>query len=253
MELRRYLTVLRRRLFLIIVAVVVALVWTVVTTPTVTTYTAQTTLYIGANSFGTDTNQDLNLSADRNAGLAQLVRTFGVMIDSAPTAERAIELSGIPRSVNGVIASTIAEPEFGTNLLRVQVTDFDPSVAQAASNAMADAFVAKISELEPGQPLGEGDVPSAPVQIFERAKFPTVPTSTDLVSKLLTAGLLTLIAAAGLVLAVEYLDVTVKTPNDAERLFGLPVLGVIPVLRLDAATTLQRRAASRSSTLEAVQ
>src|SRR5689334_16042226 len=99
MELRRYLAVLRRRALLIAIAVVVACAWTASTTPRTTTYTAQATLYIGANSFTADSSGDDNLSGDRAVGLAQLVRTFAVMIDSSPIAERAIEEGNLPRRV----------------------------------------------------------------------------------------------------------------------------------------------------------
>ena len=33
----------------------------------------------------------------------------------------------------------------------------------------------------------------------------------------------------GLVFLVEYLDNTIKTPEDIERYVGLPVLGIIPM------------------------
>ena len=43
------------------------------------------------------------------------------------------------------------------------------------------------------------------------------------------AGVLGIMLGIGLVFLVEYLDNTIKTPEDIERYVGLPVLGIIPM------------------------
>jgi capsular polysaccharide biosynthesis protein len=134
----------------------------------------------------------------------------------------------------------VAVPIKDTNILVIVVTDTDPAVAQALSIGLAEAFVTKISELEPGKPLGEGDLPTAPARIFERAKLPVAPQKESLLTGLIVAALLGLLLSGGAVLLVEYLDITVKTVDDAERRLGLPVLGVVPQLALDPSTTLRR-------------
>jgi len=37
-----------------------------------------------------------------------------------------------------------------------------------------------------------------------------------------------LVLAFGLAFGLEYLDTTVKTPDDVERYLGLPVIGIVP-------------------------
>jgi capsular polysaccharide biosynthesis protein len=240
MELRRYAAILRRHVLLIALTVAVAVGFTIVTADRSTTYTARTTLYIGANTFSDGTTFDPNLSGDQQNGLSRLIQTFSIMIRSEPIASDALERTGLPRSAGSVVGQTSAAPVTGTNILIIQVTDRDPAVAQQLSIGMAEAFVAKITQLEPGKKLGEGDLPSAPATIFERAKLPVVPEKASALSGVVIAGLLGLLLSAGTILLLEYLDVTVKSVEDAEQRLELPVLGVIPQLALDPSTTLRR-------------
>ncbi len=227
MELRRYLALLRRRWILIALTVVIALAvgWSI--TPRTDTYTARSKLYIGSRTIESDQN---DLSGDRALALDRLVVTFSVMIDSEPIAARAIELSGEDLSAEDLVAKTTTEAEPATQLLYIDVVDADPARAQALANGLADAFVEQVQDFEPGSAGGEGDVPVLPAYIFERAQLPTVPASSGLVKNLLLASLLGAGLAVAVTLLLDYLDISIRTPDDAERLIELPVLGVIPSL-----------------------
>ncbi len=239
MELRRYLAILRRRLLLIILTVAVAVGIAFASADRTMRYTAQTTLYIGANSFVNANTGDTNVSGDQLTGLARVIATFSVMIDSTPTASEAIDRTGVPRSAGQVVAETLTVPVKDTNILVIYVTDTDPAIAQALSTGLGEAFVDKISQLEPGKTPTEGDIPSAPARIFERAKLPVVPRQESLVGNLVVAALFGFVLSAGATLLFEYLDITVKSAEDAERRLELPVLGAIPHLALDPSTTLR--------------
>jgi succinoglycan biosynthesis transport protein ExoP len=66
------------------------------------------------------------------------------------------------------------------------------------------------------------------VRIVDRALAPGGPASPNLKQDLSSGLLLGLFAGLGLVLLLEYLDRTVKTADQLERLLGLPALAVIP-------------------------
>jgi len=228
LELRRYLALLRRRWLLIVLTVIVALAVGYQVTPRADRYTARSTLYIGSRTI--DTKQ-ADLSGDRALALDRLVVTFSVMIDSQPTAARAIDRTGVDTSPERLVSNTTTEPEPATQLLYIDVVDADPARAQALANGLADAFVEAVQDFEPGSVTGgEGDVPVLPAYIFERARLPTVPESSGLVTNLLFAVVLGAGLAVAVVLLLDYLDLSIRTPDDAERLIELPVLGVIPSL-----------------------
>jgi capsular polysaccharide biosynthesis protein len=227
-ELRRYVSILRRRVPLIAVTVVLAIAIAWVRTPKTAYYTANSTIYVGYRQF---TTAQGGLSSDVLSGVGRLTATFAQMIHSEPIATDAVERSGIQRSASAVVGATAVGAVEGTQLLRLQVTDQNPVVARDLANAISDAFVEKVQHFEPTAPAGEGTVPSLPAYVFEKAKLPTSPAPIGLARNVAVAGLFGLLATASVAFLLEYLDVTIKNPGDAERRLELPVLGVIPFQR----------------------
>ncbi len=68
------------------------------------------------------------------------------------------------------------------------------------------------------------------IKVVDRALVPGGPFTPNTRRNLMMALLLGLFVGVGLIFVVEYLDNTVKGPEDAEKLTGLPSLGVIPFL-----------------------
>jgi succinoglycan biosynthesis transport protein ExoP len=66
------------------------------------------------------------------------------------------------------------------------------------------------------------------VRVVDRALAPGGPSSPNLKQDLSSGMLFGLVFGVGLVLLLEYLDRTVKTADQVERLLGLPTLAVIP-------------------------
>lgn len=66
------------------------------------------------------------------------------------------------------------------------------------------------------------------VRVVDRALVPGGPSSPNLKQDLSSGLLLGLLCGVGLVLLLEYMDRTVKTSEQVERLLGLPTLAVIP-------------------------
>jgi len=84
-----------------------------------------------------------------------------------------------------------------------------PHVGQGAAMAIEDAIVLVEEATAPGAPI-------RPRQVWNLGLS-------------LVAGL---VFAFGLAFGVEYLDTTVKTPDDVERYLGLPVIGLVPAFQV---------------------
>jgi capsular exopolysaccharide synthesis family protein len=69
------------------------------------------------------------------------------------------------------------------------------------------------------------------VQLMDRAEVPGGPYAPNRQRALLTALLAGLTIALALAFGVEYLDDTVKTPDDVTRVLRLPLLGLVPGIR----------------------
>jgi capsular polysaccharide biosynthesis protein len=237
MELIRYLVVLRNRWKVLVAAVLVAMAAAWFLTPRQHLYRATSTLYVGSRKI--DLNNPNDVQYGQLATLDRFIQTFAQMIRSAPVAARAVERAGVPRSADSVVAATtthqVGQTSSGTGsgatqLLAIDVTDQDPVVARTLANAIADAFVEEVRNFEPTAPTNEGSIPALPAYVFEQARLPLTPQPTGLMTNLLVAALLGLLLGIGVVLLEDYLDITIRGLEDAERRLGLPVLGAVPDL-----------------------
>jgi capsular exopolysaccharide synthesis family protein len=69
------------------------------------------------------------------------------------------------------------------------------------------------------------------VRLVDRAEVPKTPFTPDTQANLLIAIVLGVALAIGTALGVDYLDDTIKTPDDVTRRLGLPFLGLVPTVR----------------------
>ena len=109
-------------------------------------------------------------------------------------------------------------------LLDMTVDDTDPNRAQSIAQVWAQQFIeehqADMAPLDPQDRIEIKllDKPLAGALFFPKTK-----------QYVLAAGVLGLIVGAVLAFVLEYLDDTLKTPEDVERFTSLPVVGSIPV------------------------
>ncbi len=71
------------------------------------------------------------------------------------------------------------------------------------------------------------------VQLQDRAEVPGAPFSPNTRREWFTAMMAGILVAFGLAFGIEYLDDTVKTPEDVSKRLGLPLLGLVPAIRGD--------------------
>ena len=69
------------------------------------------------------------------------------------------------------------------------------------------------------------------VRLMDRAVVPGAPYTPNVVRNLLLGSLVGVVLALGLVLAIDYLDDRIKTPEDITRRLKLPFLGLVPATK----------------------
>jgi capsular exopolysaccharide synthesis family protein len=75
-----------------------------------------------------------------------------------------------------------------------------------------------------------GGLKTSNISIIDKAEVPKGPVSPKKKKNLILAFLIGIFGGVGLCFLMEYVDNTVKGPEDVEKLAGLPSLGVIPYL-----------------------
>lgn len=197
-------------------------------TPRSSTYIATSRLYVGSRTIDLDpTSQDV--SGNRAAGLGFLANTFANMLQSRTVAEQAVALSGVPLTVEEADAAITAFAEPATALITVRVSDSDPAVAADLANGVADSFVDFLQAQESQLALPDDADAPAPVSVYEHAVLPTTPQPSNLFRNLVLATMFGILVAVGIVVLLEYLDLTIKSADDAQHRLQLPVLGAIPL------------------------
>ncbi len=96
---------------------------------------------------------------------------------------------------------------------------------------LLSTLVAKQNEIQVSSQLG--GLRTSNIKIVDRALVPGGPFTPNTKRNLMMALFLGLFGGLGLIFLVEFLDNTLKTPEEVEKLTGLPSLGVIPHLSAD--------------------
>lgn len=105
-----------------------------------------------------------------------------------------------------------------TRILTITVESINPQEAQDIANAMADKAVAYLPKLM------ETDAPN----IAERAIFPELPSSPNLIKNMLIGGVAGLFIALAFFTVIFLMDDTLQSAEEVEKTFGVMPLTVIP-------------------------
>jgi len=219
-ELRQYWDVLRKRWMIVMVLPLIAALASgaisfFVIQPV---YQASTTLIVGKKA--TESGQAATQMLDNSVLLAnqQLAKTYATIAQSRTVEQNVIKELNLPLTVEGLDSLISINPVKTTEILEIQVTNANSELAASIANTMAQEFSKAIIEIK--------KVDS--VSIVDTAVIPDKPIKPKKALNVLIALVVGLMASVGLVFLLEYLDNTVKTSSDVEKLLGIPVLGVIP-------------------------
>lgn len=180
-------------------------------------YESNTTLYVGKNidQNGVGAN-DLMLGS-------ALIADYHEIAKSKQVASQVIKELGLKYMSPGALAGRIGVTQRnGTRIIQISVSDTNPKMAMDIANKVAEVFKNKVIEI----------MQVENVQIIDEAELPRSPVSPDKKRNIIMGLVIGLAVGAGIVFLVEYLDNTVKTPEDVQKYLGLPVIGTIPVFQM---------------------
>ena len=214
-ELSGYLTMVRRWWWLLIAGAAIAGMAAFLVTRTITpAYQSSATLLVDLTQQpGTVVYNDI-LASER------LSKTYRELITQRPVLQGVLADGEFPDMTVVELRDKLdVSITRDTQLLKISVRDEDPAEAARLANAVASTFVAQQDELSVTRP--------GTVSIVESAEAPDSPVSPNLRLNILLAVVVGFILAGGLALLLEYLDDTVKSPDDVKTVAGLPVLGEV--------------------------
>lgn len=287
-ELRRYLWILRRWLWLVILLPVLSgAAAYVISIRSVPVYSASATLLVYRTPSGDITDYNAIVISER------LARTYSTMISRRPVLEAVVRRMGLDESADQLAKRVRVNLIQDTQLIQLTVEDPGPGRAAELANAIAEEFIhqntalqeARFAESLENIKLQIGDLsglmqgtqqqlevlredPKADaaeiarlesilagyrttyselvqtyekmrlsaaqsmdsVTLFELAQPPSAPIRPQPLNNMGLAVAAGLVVAIALAFLIEYLDDTIKTPEEVRDSLGLGTLGAIPSL-----------------------
>lgn len=177
-------------------------------------YTATVSVYVlSSSSSEQNTIQNSDLSASQ-----LIANDIAELANSDIVAERTAEelgmtsLAGYDISVN---SSTT------TRVIEISVESGEPQAAATVANKIAEVLSSVAQEV-----MGVESV-----NIVDEAKTPEAPSGPNRVMYTAVAFLAGLFLAVAIVVVMDMVNTRVRTPEEAEELLGVPVIGRIPKIK----------------------
>jgi capsular polysaccharide biosynthesis protein len=215
--MERFLSSLRKKMWIIATVVLVSSVFTCFYTAYVIqpVYQSNVKLYILHNQV--DGNQTLNYS-DIMAS-RELINDYKEIINSDSVINEVLKNLNISNITTEQFAKKIKISSVNnTSVMEISVSDSSPVDAKHFADELSQVFVDKVKDLTNDDTIS----------IVDYASLPDKPISPNIKLNTFLAGFLSLIVSISTIMALELLDDTIKTVDDVEKKYGLKVIGTVP-------------------------
>ncbi|MEG1559803.1 MAG: Wzz/FepE/Etk N-terminal domain-containing protein [Clostridia bacterium] len=210
LTLKDIIAILRNRIVLIIILPIVTMTVAAYLSfnVIVPTYVAQTSLYVLNTSNEQISSSDLTAGLQLIEDYREIAKSNSVVSGTARKLELP-DLKGYDIDVSSVNDSRV---------LRISVTGTDPTMTANVANELAAQFTERVMEI----------LKVDNVSVIDSADTPTIPFAPKKAQNILIAGLVGLVTAIAVSIAIDMLNTTVRTSDDIEEQLKLPVLARIP-------------------------
>lgn len=221
-SLQELFFILRKRLWMIILLIVIGIVAAGLVSFYVLKpeYQTFTTLMVGKPK---DYQVENKIEYNDLLLNQRLVHTYGVLVQSRDVSDKVIENLGLDMSFDTFSNKVSVNLVKDTEIIKIQVTDNDPVLATDIANETAAVFMDSVKKF----------MKVENVQVIDEAQVPKNPIKPRPMLNIAIAGVLGLMFGIFLVFLLEYLDNTIKTPKDVEKYLQLSVIGAIPKVKND--------------------
>ena len=204
-------------LLIILIFMVIGFIYSMVfITPEYQSSTTLVLAQIEGDSTGTTTESITTTDITLNS---KLISTYSELVKSKNVLSQVISNLGIDVKEENLRGNVTVSSVKNTELIKIVVTNENPSYAEKIANEIAKVFTKKVSEIY--------NINN--VHIVDEAEVATNPYNINHTKDIVIFAFIGLVIAAIYVLLANMLDTTIKTQEDIEKQFKLPVLANIPL------------------------
>ena len=150
---------------------------------------------------------------------SQLVSTYSELVKSKKVLRKVISNLNSDIDEEALRKKVVVDSVKDTELIRINVTNEDPVVAEKIANEIAKVFTENIAEL----------YSINNVHILDEAEVENEPSNVNHVKDIAIFTFLGIAVACTYILILNMFDTTVKSVEDIEKMLNLPVLVTIPM------------------------
>jgi len=150
---------------------------------------------------------------------AQLVSTYSELVKSKKVLRKVISNLNSDIDEETLRKKVVVDSVKDTELIRINVTNEDPVVAEKIANEIAKVFTENIAEL----------YSINNVHILDEAEVENEPSNVNHVKDIAIFTFMGIAVACTYILILNMFDTTVKSVEDIEKMLNLPVLVTIPM------------------------
>ncbi|MBX6763120.1 MAG: hypothetical protein K6T51_08275 [Rubrobacteraceae bacterium] len=154
-------------------------------------------------------------------GLQGVTQTVAAAIPSRSIAREVIDKMNLRTTPEAFLNGLSVQQISSTQLIDISYRTSNPVLARDIVNTVAQVSSDKIAQISPQA----GDITAT---IWEPASKPQAPVSPNPVRNGALALVIGLMLGVGLAFVLEYLDDSWRSPEEVERVSGVPTFGIIP-------------------------
>lgn len=208
----------RKKILIILIILCFTAIGYIYTTKYVTPqYDATTTLVLATIDDKNNTNT--SAIASEITINSKLVSTYTELIKSKSILEEVILKLRINMKEEELRKSISVSTQSNTSLIDLKVTNENAEYSSKIANELANTFIEKISDIY--------NIKN--VQIVSKAEVPVTPSNINHKKDIITFSLIGIVISVLFVMIVNIFDTTVKSADEIEKMFDLPILVSIPM------------------------
>lgn len=177
-------------------------------------YVTNATMYVNSNK--NVISENIGISEMNTSNM--LANVYVEMIKSNSIMKEVIEQTGLDYTLEQINSMISAAAVNETPIMRISVRSPYPKEAVVIANAVLDIAPAKITDFMDG----------GSVKVIDRPEEPKFPSTPNIPKNTILGLILGFVLSAGLVVLMELMDTRIKSTEQLQELYDLPVLGVIP-------------------------
>lgn len=211
-----------KRIQILLIVAIFALIGIIYTVGfVVPMYKSSTTLVLATSEGQTGTPEATNSISTTDVTInSKLVATYSEIVKSKNILRQVISNLGIDISEENLRKNVTVTSVKDTELIEITVSNENATYSAKIANEIAKVFTEKVKEIY--------NINN--VHIVDEAEVANGPSNVNHLKDVVIFAFVGLVVAIGYILIANMLDTTIKTAEDIEKSYGIPVLASVPLI-----------------------